>query len=97
MKKNIVIILIVLLVILASVILIAINKNDNQSKTDNNIENNISDFKTEKNVNNGYTIYDKGTNEVRGTVNDESELKIYIDDPNYSPHLLSEEYVENSL
>lgn len=79
MKKYL-IILIVIILIIVSILFVVLNNRKNVET--NESENQVQVYETDE----GYEIYDKYTNEKITNVKDESEIKIYQDNPDYKPN-----------
>lgn len=76
LKNKIIVLILIVLVIICGIIYISGNKKENK------VENPIS----YRNENNEYVIYNKVSNEIITTVNNETDVKIYQDNPDYNPN-----------
>ena len=76
LKNKIIVLILIVLVIICGIIYISGNKKEND------VENPIS----YKNENNEYVIYNTVSNEIITTVSNETDVKIYQDNPDYNPN-----------
>ena len=80
-RKIIYILLIVVVLIIGIVVVVNIRKNKNQENT---IQTGIQ-YNEETGE---YYILDEATNEIKASSTDESDLQIYVDNPDYNPNPL---------
>lgn len=76
LKNKIIVLILIVLVIICGIIYISGNKKEND------VENSIS----YRNENNEYVVYNTVSNEIITTVNNETDVKIYQDNPDYNPN-----------
>ncbi len=76
LKNKIIILILIVIVIICGIICVSKNKKEN------NVKNSIS----YKNEDNRYVIYNTVSNELITTVNNEIDVKIYQDNPDYNPN-----------
>lgn len=76
LKNKIIVLILIVLVIICGIIYISGNKKEND------VENPIS----YRNENNEYVVYNTVSNEIITTVNNETDVKIYQDNPDYNPN-----------
>lgn len=76
LKNKIIVLILIALVIICGIIYISENKKEND------VENPIS----YRNENNEYVVYNTVSNEIITTVSNETDVKIYQDNPDYNPN-----------
>lgn len=76
LKNKIIILILIVILIICGIICVSKNKKEN------NVKNPIS----YKNEDNRYVIYNTVSNELITTVNNEIDVKIYQDNPDYNPN-----------
>ena len=76
MKNKIIVLILIVLMIICEIIYISGNRKEND------VKNPIS----YRNENNEYVVYNTVTNEIITTVSNETDVKIYQDNPDYNPN-----------
>ena len=90
MNKKKTVILILWIIIVIFLILISKNlkhKNNSKNINSNNIEEKVTTDYSYDETNSIYTIYDKNTNKILQTTEDEAAIKMYLENPDFNPDL----------